>query len=365
MALLDHLYKQLLNFSGIIFSTLLISGCSSVGYIAEQGWEQWRLFNRARPVEEVLASPNTNPRVKTAIRTARETKKFAVERLQLRATASYETWVDLGRDFVVWAVAGSDPLLLEERTWSFPIVGKVPYLGFFRQEKADAEAMRLREKEGLDSFVRGVPAFSSLGWFPDPIYSSFLRGEERDLVELVIHESLHSTVWVGDSVDFNEKLANFVGEEGSLLFMELERGGSAARATAERSLVIHRKFAVFVQKQAANYRATVEALARSGRKVEAFEKKREFYGALPGEWKQFAGPDAGLLRVDFSKWNNAALLAYEKYFADVSVFRGLLRKCGGDLSRFVKLIVREQQKGGAFLGAPEQQLAEILKEGDC
>ncbi|NUM88087.1 MAG: aminopeptidase [Bdellovibrionales bacterium] len=338
---------------------IIFSGCSSVGYLAEQGVEQWRLFNRARPADEVLLSPLTPPRVKEAIRSVREAKRFAVEELGLRATSSYETWVDLGREFVVWTVAGSDSLLLEERTWRFPIVGRVPYLGFFRREKAETEATRLREEEGLDSFVRGVPAFSSLGWFPDPIYSSFLRGSERDLVELVIHESLHSTVWVGDSVDFNEKLAHFVGKEGSIRFVASRRGGGEPLKRARTEVETQEKFARFVQEMGARYRREVEPLARAGRRAEALERKRSFYESLPAEWERRGG---GALKSDFGRWNNAALLAYEKYFSDAGVLEGLLKKCGGDLARFVRLIVREREKGGVFGEAPERRLAEL---GEC
>jgi predicted aminopeptidase len=347
----------------ILLSFFLLSGCSSLGYLVENGVGQWRLFNRARPVEEVLASPYTSEATRRAIRLVGEAKEFAVAELGLRATGNYSSFVPLDEPCVVWAVSAADPLKLEERKWRFPIVGEVPYLGFFKKGSAEAEAVRLQASAtpSLDTWVRCVPAFSSLGWFSDPLYSSMLRGEDRDIAELVVHESLHATVWVGNSVDFNEKLANFVGLEGSLRFVEKMRG-EVALALAKKQVLGEKLFGDFLHETEARYRATVATA----------EDKRRFYEELPRAYAEFLtarkarGTDFVPLKAKLEGWNNAAFLAYLNYYSDYSIFEALLRKCDGDLRRFVRWIVAEQEKGTErFESAPEDHLAELVKESSC
>ena len=205
----------------VLLIPLFLSACSSTAYLVDAGVGQWKLFNRERPVQEVLASPYTPKATKDAILTVMNAKKFAVEGLGLKATKNYSSYVQLDAEFVSWAVSASDALKLEEKKWKFPIVGEIPYLGFFQKEKAEKFANKMAEANPKpDIWIRGVPAFSSLGWFSDPLYSSMIIGGERDIADVVIHESLHATIWVGDSVDFNEKLANFVGLEGSLRYLQ-------------------------------------------------------------------------------------------------------------------------------------------------
>lgn len=340
----------------LFFGFLLgLSGCSGLTYIAENGVGQWKMFNRARPVDEVLASPYTSQSTREAIETVRAAKAFALT-LGLKATGNYESFVQLDGPCVVWAVSAADPLELREKTWHFPVVGEVPYLGFFRQASADREAARLRaQSPSPDTWVRCVPAFSSLGWFSDPLYSSMLKGRTRDIVELVVHESLHATVWVGNSVDFNEKLANFVGLEGSL--RHAQRAGTLAEAKAE--VAGEKLFGDFLHGE-------VESYPRSVRNL---DEKKDFYERMPDRYRNFLAKQKLIhkkMEVKFTGWNNAALLTYANYYSDFSVFEAMLRACGDDLARFVSWIVLEQKKGtGRFLSAPEEHLAEIVKGSSC
>lgn len=340
---------------------LFLSSCSGLSYLAENGVGQWRMFNRARPVEEILASPHTSEATRKAILTVREAKSFALH-LGLKATSSYESFVPLDGPCVVWAVSAAHPLELTEKMWKFPVVGEVPYLGFFKKDSAEKEAARLRREENPspDTWVRCVPAFSSLGWFSDPLYSSMLKGKDRDIAELVIHESLHATVWVGDSVDFNEKLANFVGLEGSLRYAE-RHGGAEALAVAKREVAGEKLFGDFLFAEVAAFRAGVKTL----------EQKEAFYSGLSQRYQTFLAGKKGQLdftplEAKLAGWNNAALLAFVNYYSDFSVFEKMLQACGGDLRRFVAWIVAEKEKGtGRFGSAPEEHLAEIVKESSC
>jgi predicted aminopeptidase len=342
-----------------LLSFFLVS-CSGASYLVENGMGQWRLFNRARPVADVLQSPHINDSIKADIRVVAKAKDFAVREFGLKATKNYEQYVQLEEPCVIWAVAAAHPLELTEKKWKFPIVGEVPYLGFFKKESAEAEAARLKKENPTpDTWVRCVPAFSSLGWFPDPLYSSMIKGRERDIAELVIHESLHATVWVKSSVDFNEKLASFVGLEGSLRYAE-KTGGKAALAQAKKEVAGEKLFGEFMKAAEQEYRERVKDSAA----------KEIFYRDIGARYEQFLAKRKAdsfvKLKANFNGWNNAAFLAYLNYYSDYSVFEAMLKKCGDDLGRFVRWIVLEEEKAtGRFESAPEEHLAEIVKVSSC
>jgi predicted aminopeptidase len=341
----------------------LLTGCSSAGYLVESGIGQWKLFNRARPMEEVLASPLTSDSVRHGLLMVKRAKAFAVNDLGLKATRSYETYVALDAPCVSWAVSASHPLELIEKKWSFPIVGEVPYIGFFSKEGADREARRIEESDRPkpDTWVRCVPAFSSLGWFPDPLYSSMINGKDHHIVEVVVHESLHATVWVRGSVDFNEKLANFVGLEGSVRYMRKERGDAGA-ALVREEVGREKLFAGFMKDAVARYKATV----RNPEDKQAFYRNLgSAYEALARE-RRFPEPESTAFAKKLAAWNNAALLAYANYYSDYSVLEMMLEKCGGELGRFVAWIAAIQARGeSGFRNSPESFLAKVVVTESC
>lgn len=348
-------YRHLL----VVLGALCLPGCSSVGYVLGQGVEQWRLFNQARPIEDVLESPKTKPEIKHALKLVGEAKKFSVEGLGLQATHNYSDYVQLDREALLWAVAASDKFFLKEKTWWFPIVGSVPYKGFFSKAKAEQAASELAD-EGLDVWVRDVPAYSSLGWFRDPVYSSMLNGADYWIVNLVIHESLHATVWIPGSVDFNERLASFVGREGSLRWLDSKFGAhSKEREVALRQYGFGQKLGLLVKQAIERYQAKVEALATQGKMAEATAAKTEFYLWFVAEAKRI-----GYQNKEFSQWNNAALMAYSKYYYDESAFTVLLKKCNGDIGRFVRWIKSENEKE-RLKDAPEDRLKAMAQEETC
>ncbi|HEY8279356.1 MAG TPA: aminopeptidase [Bdellovibrionota bacterium] len=343
---------------------LALSGCSSVGYLAESGIGQWKLFNRARPLNEIMASPNTSGATRHGIQMVGKAKAFAVNELGLKATKNYETFVQLDAPCVSWAVSASHPLLLEEKKWKFPIVGEIPYLGFFKKESAHKKAKELEEEETPkpDTWVRCVPAFSSLGWFPDPLYSSMITGKDHHIVDLVVHESLHATVWVKGSVDFNEKLANFVGLEGSIRYVEKERG-VAGVAEVRAEVVEQKVFADFMKETVDRYKATVKTMANK----ETFYKNLQASYLSFSQARQKKGEKFQVSKGDkLNTWNNAALLAYSNYYSDYSVFERMLKKCGGSLGRFVAWIAGIQKKDeDAFSASPEEYLVKLEAASVC
>jgi predicted aminopeptidase len=205
-----------------------------------------------------------------------------------------------------------------------------------------------------------VPAFSSLGWFADPLYSSMIKGRDHDIVELIVHESLHATVWVGNSVDFNEKLANFVGLEGSVRWMEKEKG-AAGVAMVREEVRGEKVFADFMHQSVERYKKTVKSLP----------EKEKFYRELLADYEAFVKGRQKSLKftpvpAKFANWNNAALMAYGNYYSDMSVFEALLKKCGDNLGRFVTWVKTEKDKGDAsFKEDPEAYLKKLVDTASC
>ena len=347
-----------------VFVLLLpfIQSCSTASFVWENGIGQWQLFNRTNPVEDVLASPYTKEETKKAIRVVGKAKDFAVSSLGLKATKNYSQFVQLDSPCVIWAISAADSLELVERKWRFPIVGEVPYLGFFKKPSAEKMAKEFREEAAHpDVWMRCVPAFSTLGWFPDPLYSSMLHGRDSDIAELVIHESLHATVWVGDSVEFNEKLANFVGLEGSLRYLAKFEGERAV-ADTKKHIKGEKLYGDFLFLAKKKYLEEVRSL----------DAKEKFYHNIGADYKKFlevrkaAGDEFEPLAMNFQNWNNAAFLTYLNYYSDFSVFEAMLKKCDGDLHSFVEWISRQEKTGGAkFKENPEDYLRQGLITGTC
>ena len=211
----------------------LCTGCLGVHYALQAGAGQFELWAQARPLAEVIESDRIPPRVRRLLDEVARMKAFG-EAHGLRATSSYQSYVRLDRGSVVYAVNACPELSLEAHVWRFPIVGSVPYLGWFSQRSARDFAAGLRD-DGLDVDVRGVAAYSTLGWFNDPVLSSML-GAGPDalgwLADTVLHESVHATLYVPGQAHFNEGLASFAGRLLAARFLEERLGPGAPELRA-------------------------------------------------------------------------------------------------------------------------------------
>ena len=214
---------------------LCLTACLPVHYSLQAGAGQLELWTQARSLEEVLESGGVSPRIRRLLSEVPEVKRFG-EQHGLRPTSSYRKFVNLHRPAVVWAVSACPELSLQAHIWRFPIAGSVPYLGWFDQRAAEEFGAGLRE-EGFDVEVRPVPAYSTLGWFDDPVLSSMLSpGNEglAYLVETVLHESVHATVYVAGQSSFNEGLASFAGSRLARAYLAAQYGPRAVEWLEER-----------------------------------------------------------------------------------------------------------------------------------
>ena len=204
-------FLLLLIVLGIVFFDL-------IRYGIRQGQGQWHIISNAKPVEEYLSDPSVSQEIKNKLFLIDTVRKFAVEELQLTNTENYTEMFDQQGEPVLWVVTGCEPYQFIPYQWYFPVVGSVPYKGFFKKELAEEEAKVLKEK-GLDVNIRTVGGWSTLGWFKDPILSEMLTRGDGDLVNLIIHELVHATIFVKDSVTFNENLASFIADKGTLRYL--------------------------------------------------------------------------------------------------------------------------------------------------
>ena len=189
-----------------------------LSYATAQGIGQLNIVWSARPISEVLNDPSTPDSIAERLKFVGQVRKYAIDSLGLNDTKNYTTYYDQQGQEILWVVTACEPFELKEKVWEFPIVGKVPYKGFFSPEKAKEEALLWKTK-GLDVSVRNPGGWSTLGWFTDPVLSGMLTRSKGDLASLIIHEMAHATIYVKDSSTFNENLASFIGDEGARKFL--------------------------------------------------------------------------------------------------------------------------------------------------
>lgn len=194
----------------------LLSGCQ-LGHLIHISYNHLSILSSTESIDDVLKSERFSEEQKRKIRLTQEVKQFAYDKLELHRSNNYSKFVDLKRPYVVYNLNASEKWKFEPYTWSFPIIGKAPYKGFYNQELANQEALEL-QKLNYDTNVGGVSAYSTLGYLTDPLLSSMLNYSDYNLANTIIHELVHTTIFIKDNISFNERLAVFVANKGTELF---------------------------------------------------------------------------------------------------------------------------------------------------
>lgn len=332
-----------------IVSLPLLMGCQ-IPYIAHTAYNQAKLFSRRVPVKEVLNDPKTEDATKTKLKLVLEARAFAEDQLGLNSSDNYSEFVKLDGPYVTYIVHAAPVFELESYQWWFPIVGKVPYKGYFDKEKAETAAKGF-EPERYDTFVRGVTAFSTLGWFSDPLYSSMIAYSDHDLVNTVIHETVHATIYFKNKGGLNERMATFLGDYGTELFYQAKEGPESPTVKKIRAEQEDQKvFSRFLSKEMSDLRSWYSGL--KGRKPMAERTKR-----LEDIQKRFISDVKTKMKTDqFGSFareplNNARLLAAGTYYEDLSDFERLQAKLGPDFKALVAYL-----KNLAKSSDPEKEL---------
>ncbi|GHV85748.1 hypothetical protein AGMMS50230_13560 [Spirochaetia bacterium] len=263
-------FPSLASSALIILAMFLFSGC----YTLKQGNTMLGYLGHAIPLEELSASADSDPANTAAfVKRVMDIRRFAMEELGLKESKNYTRYVELDRDYLAAVVSACAADSFTRHEWRFPVVGTVPYKGFFDSEDAKKEAARLKA-EGLDVWIRGVDAFSTLGWFRDPLYSYMKNYTDYQLADLIIHELLHATVFVRGRVQFNEQLAEFVGTQGARLYIESRYGtGSGEYQSIDRSAADGLAFRRFLSELGAELE-TLYSRTDLNREAKLAEKER-------------------------------------------------------------------------------------------
>jgi len=320
----------------LVAATCALGGCSSLGYYAQSVGGHLGLMQAARPVPAWLDDPATPASLRDRLALSQRVRDFSVRELKLPDNASYRRYADLKRNAAVWNVVAAPELSLALKTWCFPVMGCVGYRGYFDRAAADALAAELRT-QGWETFVYGVPAYSTLGWTNwlggDPLLNTFIGWIDGELARLIFHELAHQVVYASDDTMFNESFATAVERIGGTRWLDTEAPAEARdayRLFDER----RREFkALTLQARAdleAIYRSGADAATQRARKAERLAKLRADYARLKTErWGGYAGYDGW-----FERANNAAFAIQAAYDELVPQFERLFEREGRDFDRF-------------------------------
>ena len=311
----------------------------SPGYLIHAGIAEGRILSGRRPIDRVIADPATSPEVRRQLRLVLQARTYAREALGLEVGQSYTTFSRVESDTLAMVLSAARDDAFEQVTWWFPIVGHVPYKGYFGEGKAERAAAELQE-DGYDTYVRPTAAFSTLGWFNDPMLSTLLRYDDVQLVATVIHELTHNTLFVPSRVSFNESFASFVGDRGAIAYFCALEGEAGERCRLARDYwADNLVFGGFLQRLVAELDATYRR-TDIGRAEKLRLKRRILTDAARryGESIVPALRTHAFRRYDPARANNASLIARRLYFDRLDRFEAVYAALGGDLPRAVREI---------------------------
>ncbi|NJN05776.1 MAG: aminopeptidase [Rhodobacteraceae bacterium] len=311
-------------------------GCSTYYGQAIRG--QWQLLNESESIAKLIARTNTPPELRGKLELVLSLREFAERELKLQPDRHYRRYADIDRRFVVWNVYAAPEFSLEDKTWWYPVVGSLSYRGYFREDLARRRAEALAA-DGWDVHVGGVEAYSTLGWFRDPVLNTFIYQEPADLAETLFHELAHQRVFISGDTDFNEAFATAVAEAGVRRWLAAT-DNTVALAEYERAARRETEFVELLSRTRTELKAlyaqtnTLTADQMRDGKTNAFARLRERQATLKQSWNG---------ATDYDGWfaqpmNNALLNTVDTYHHLVPGFTALLHQHSGNLDAFYRAV---------------------------
>ena len=330
-----------------LLAALAMSGCQNLSYYGQAIKCQYGIMAHRQSLEQLLADPQTPAPLKAKLQLVHRLRACAQKDLQLPVDGHYRKYVDVHRPFVVWNVEAAPEFSLAPKTWWYPLVGSLVYRGYFSERGAREYAARV-QRQGYDVHVGGVTAYSTLGWFKDPILNTFVFDPEPDLAETLFHELGHQRVFASGDTDFNEAFATAVGQEGARRWLRT-KGDTAACEKYQAALRRTQQFATLVMATRERLSALYEDERTVEGKIKAAKKKRpvppeqlrgekqRLISRLKQEYAQLKAQWGG--STEYDEWfagpiNNAQLNSVAAYYDLVPGFERLLEQNGGDLGKF-------------------------------
>jgi predicted aminopeptidase len=318
----------------IILAAILLGGC----YYTRAAYEESRILWNRKPIDDALARGDLPADTRAKLETVLAVRKFAAERLGENVGGAYESIAPVDKGAIVHVVMAAPRDSLDPYTWWFPIVGRVPYRGYFNESDAMAEASSL-EAQGLDTMVRPAVAFSSLGFFDDPLLTNLLKLDRVELAGVIIHELFHRTYYLASDAMFDESAATYVGSAGAVAFFAATDGESAPSTIAARGILdSDLKFARFLLKEQARL---LDIYMAKLPRAELDQRREAAFAAIKADYAALAPTLSGLERFDLDKQplNNAVLVNYMIYFHQLDNFAALQRMNHGDLRATIAQII--------------------------
>lgn len=318
----------------VLAAATLAAGCDTLGYYYQSVGGHLGVMAKAESLDDAIAAAQAanDARLAQRLVLARQMRDYASRELKLPDNGSYRRYANLHRPYVVWSVFATPELSMELRKWCFPIVGCITYRGYYDQKEAERYAGDLR-RDGLETYVAGIPAYSTLGYFDDPLLNTFVYQPEGELARLIFHELAHQVVYVRNDTAFNESFATAVEMAGVERWLA-QQGSPDARASYQIYDNRRREFRAMLlgtrDKLVTLYRSPLDEAAKREGKARIFRELREDYARKRSEWGNYSGYD----RWFDQPLTNAHLAAVATYQQWVPAFTALLAQTGGNWEKF-------------------------------
>ncbi|MGH8659563.1 MAG: aminopeptidase, partial [Gammaproteobacteria bacterium] len=326
-----HRWRVLLGLS----LALCHSGCATMAYYSQAITGHVRVMAAVQPISRVVADPNTPDALRDRLTTIERVRRFATDHLSLPGNASYRSYADIGREFVLWNVFAAPEFSLEPIKSCFPFAGCVTYRGYFNERSARAFAERLRA-QGNDVYVGGVVAYSTLGWFDDPVLNTMLGWSELRVARLIVHELAHQKLYIKHDSAFNEAFATTVERVGVGRWLRFE-GDKKAQVAFEREQAREAEFIALAlgtrAKLASIYASDLDLRDKRKAKSSALDEMRQAYRGFRVKWNGLSGYDEWMAE----DLNNAKFVSLLTYHEHTKAFETLFENVGNDLPRFYEL----------------------------
>jgi predicted aminopeptidase len=338
--------RKTLLWLSLIFIVAAVSGCQTIGFYSQAIKGQYQIFAHQELIDKLIADPQTPAKLRAQLELVQQLRAFAKDQLKLPVDGHYRKYADVHREYVVWNVQATPKFSLQPRTWWYPLVGSLEYHGYFSEKGARDYAARIAKK-GDDVYVDGVEAYSTLGWFKDPILNTFIGRREPDLAEVIFHELGHQRVFARGDTDFNEAFATTVGQEGARRWLrasgktnllekyeaELHRNDQFVHLIMSTREQLEKAYGDTLDKDgkvkaAATPPSSPEELKQAKERI--FADLRANYQKLREGWDGYPGYDEWFSR----ELNNAQLNTIANYYDFLPAFERVLAMNGNDMDKF-------------------------------
>lgn len=344
-----YLKNKLFKFGLIVTLSLLLMSCETVGYYSQSVVGHSKLMLARQPIDKAINK--VSEKDKPFLVLTKSLRQYAVDELGLPANNSYLSYVDLKRQHPVWSVVAVPEFSIHPEVWCYPVIGCASYRGYFSEKAANRYAAKM-QKKGLETLVGGVTAYSTLGWFNDPLIPTMFRYGEIPLAEVIFHELAHQQLYVNGNSAFNEAFATVVGEHGTLQWLRMNRPDQVA-AYQER-MQVRNDFSELIKSIKLElkkvYQLDITELDKRQRKQAVFSQLKQDYDVLKAERWQGKAWYGGWFKRPI---NNARLAAFATYRDLVPQFEALLAACENDFPRFYQTVALQKRQGKDAIIAKE------------